>query len=160
MADLVVIIMILVITYISGSSIEKKHFKRIREREKNMVNQPYVVDQFRTEDLSSADRVELVHGSCVIAADRFKVFLGGLLSLFGGRLSAYESLTDRARREAILRMREQAANADMIVCTRIQFSELQSAQVEAIAYGTAIYLNRTDNNVTANTHGKVQGYSF
>lgn len=157
MLDLVVIVVILIITYVSGSTIEKKHFKRIREREKNMVNQPYVVDQFKTEDLSHAGRVEFVHGSCVIAADRFKVFLGGLLSIFGGRLSAYESLTDRARREAILRMREQASNADMIVCTRIQFSELASAQVEAIAYGTAVYFNQTENSPP---NGEVQGYSF
>ena len=51
----------------------------------------------------------LVTGSTVISVDYFKRFLAALRNLFGGRVTAYESLLDRARRESLLRMKEQAA---------------------------------------------------
>ena len=156
MIDLIFILLFLFIAYMTGSTIEKRHFKSIREREAALVNHPFIVDQFRTEDLSQTERTEFVDGSCVIAADRFKMFLGGVLSIFGGKISAFESLTDRARREAILRMREKAIGADMVICTRIQFSELQKAQIEAIAYGTAIY----SSNKVGGINEEVPAYTF
>lgn len=160
MIDLIIIFGFLFVAYITGSIAEKNHFKRIRAREAALINQPYVVDQFKTMDLSKAQRTEFVHGSCVIAADRFKMFLGGVLSIFGGRISAFESLTDRARREAIIRMREQAIGADMVVCTRIQFSKIGKTQVESIAYGTAIYLNSFDESVVTNSNEQIPAYTF
>ena len=45
----------------------------------------------------------------MVSVDYFKRFLAGLRMIFGGRVSSYESLLDRARREALLRMRLQAA---------------------------------------------------
>ena len=139
--DLVFFIIVLIVTYITGSTIEKNHFKSIIEREKLLLRQVFVSDSFITPE-DKIKETRLVMGSCVIAADRFKVFLGGLRSLFGGTITAYESLTDRARREAVLRMRQNAGDSDMIVRARIQFSEVGKAQVEVIAYGTAIYLDK------------------
>ena len=43
----------------------------------------------------------LVAGSVVISEDYFKRIVSSLQSLFGGRLRSYESLVDRARREAV-----------------------------------------------------------
>lgn len=141
MADLIIVIAVLVITYATGSYIENSHYKRIRKREAELAHQPYVVDAFTAKTDNIRD-MRFVDGSCVISADRFKVFLGGLRQMFGGRVSAYESLTDRARREAVIRMRQKAPDADMIVCTRIQYSEINPAQIEAIAYGTAVYIEK------------------
>lgn len=163
MIDLIILIVILVVTYITGSVIEKRHFKKLIQRENALANQPYIADQARNEDFSNAERVELVVGSCVIAADRFKVFFAGLLSIFGGKISAYETLVDRARRQAIIRMREQAKNADAVVCTRLQFSELgmaQGGQVEALAYGTAIYLKNSDKAASGSKDEELQTYAF
>ncbi len=139
--DLLFLIILLIVAYITGSIIEKRHFKSIMEREARLLEQPFVSDSFIGPD-DKVENVRLVMGSCVIAADRFKVFLGGLRSIFGGTITAYESLTDRARREAILRMRQKASRADMVVHTRIQFSEVGKAKVEVIAYGTAVYLEK------------------
>lgn len=160
MIDLIIIFGFLFVAYITGSISEKNHFKRLRTREAALINQPYVVDQFKTMDLSQTQRTEFVHGSCVIAADRFKLFLGSVLSIFGGRISAFESLTDRARREAIIRMREQAIGANMVVCTRIQFSKIGYTQVESIAYGTAIYLNSFDESSVTNSNEQIPAYTF
>ncbi|MCK5492147.1 MAG: heavy metal-binding domain-containing protein, partial [Candidatus Omnitrophica bacterium] len=57
---------------------------------------------------------------------------------------SYETVIDRARREAILRMKESSPNSDIIINTRIETSSIgQSIKKnvgcsEIIVYGTAI----------------------
>ena len=94
---------------------------------------------------------QLVTGSVVIAVDFFKLILAGLRNIFGGRISSFEPLIDRARREAILKMKEQAAqlHAHMIVNLRFETSSIGQGSrrrkathsVEVLAYGTAITFN-------------------
>jgi uncharacterized protein YbjQ (UPF0145 family) len=66
-------------------------------------------------------------------------------------MGSYETLIDRARREAILRMKEQARSADAIVNFRIETSSISKGgrrrgktvgTVEALAYGTAIRIKK------------------
>ena len=72
----------------------------------------------------------------------------GLRNFFGGRVSAYETLVDRARREATLRMKQQADawGADTICNVRIETSSISKGAkgrvgaVEVYAYGTALRL--------------------
>lgn len=90
----------------------------------------------------------LVVGSVVIAEDYFKRIAASLKSLVGGRLTAYESLMDRGRREAIIRMKQAAreAGASMIFNVRIETARLSESDsnrqalfaAEFIAYGTAL----------------------
>ena len=93
----------------------------------------------------------LVVGSVVIAEDYFKRVAAGLKSLIGGNLIAYESLLERGRREAIVRMKEQARQlgATAVVNVRLETASLSedwSARrpmfsAEFIAYGTALIPN-------------------
>ena len=90
----------------------------------------------------------LVVGSVVIAEDYFKRVAAALKSLVGGRLVAYESLLERGRREAIVRMKEQARRegATQIVNMRLETASLSEDwsgrrpmfSAEFIAYGTAL----------------------
>ena len=90
----------------------------------------------------------LVSGNVVVSIDFFKKFVAGLKSLVGGRLTSYESLLDRARREAILRMKESAIRngGKLIVNVRIETASISKhssnrysiGSVEVVAYGTAI----------------------
>jgi uncharacterized protein YbjQ (UPF0145 family) len=90
-------------------------------------------------------RYSLVNGSVVLSIDFFKKFVAGLVNLFGGNMVSYETIVDRARREAILRMKESAGDASEIINIRIETSSIsQSTQqgvgaIEVLAYGTAIY---------------------
>jgi|JI10StandDraft_1071094.scaffolds.fasta_scaffold273086_3 uncharacterized protein YbjQ (UPF0145 family) len=138
--DLIVFLIFLGAVYVIGSSIEKNHFRRIIEREKLIMQQPHTTDDFTLTPDTRCKKITLVTGSCVIGADYFKMFVAGLRSWFGGPLTTYEGLLDRARREAVLRMRESAAGADMVVQTRICTNEIKPGVVEINAYGTAIYL--------------------
>lgn len=127
-----------------GRSLEAKHFASIHAREAQTHHIPAV--PVRTPD---ADRnileARLVTGSVVVSNDYFKKVLAGLRSIFGGRLRSYESLIDRARREAVLRMKESWPEADAILNLRLQTSTISMTQrdrgmgaIEVIAYGTAI----------------------
>ncbi len=90
-------------------------------------------------------KMELVSGCVVISIDYFKRILAGLRNIIGGNISSYETLVDRARREAILRLKEQCPNASQIINLRIETSSVfktsgkgSVGSVEVIAYGTAV----------------------
>jgi len=135
------------IGYIAGSIVERAHFHSLEEREAEQRNRPVVT--FRTLPGPSPASGFLVTGSAVISLDYFKRIVAGLRNLVGGRVSAYETLVDRARREALLRMCESAPDCDLILNVRIETSTLDGADgrnsigsVEALAYGTAVVLPR------------------
>jgi len=101
-------------------------------------------------DDSEVEKAWLVYGTVVVSGDYFKMVFAGLINFFGGRIRAYESLLDRARREALLRMKESAAadGAHMVVNARFETSKLDEAgagkqstgMFEMLTYGTAIRL--------------------
>lgn len=81
----------------------------------------------------------LVVGSVVIAQDKFKQAVAAILSLFGKNLTVYETLLDRARREAVLRAKRQAndAGCHALYGLRFEMTEVQGG-VEILAYGVAV----------------------
>ena len=98
--------------------------------------------------LSGAREPILVTGAVCISIDYFKRFAAGLRFLFGGRVAAYETIIDRARREAILRMKEMAhaQGYQAVICVRVETARIASsrndgkgtAAMEVVAYGTAV----------------------
>lgn len=81
----------------------------------------------------------LVVGSVVIAQDKFKQAVAAILSLFGKNLTVYETLLDRARREAVLRAKRQANDAGCraLYGLRFEMTEVEGG-VEVLAYGVAV----------------------
>jgi uncharacterized protein YbjQ (UPF0145 family) len=136
----------LVAIYFIGNSIEKSHYQHIHEREEQYSSVPKVSFKKHYEHPPQV-RSDLALGSAVISTDYFKRFIASLQALVGGRMSAYESLVDRARREAVLRMQESVPGAEIILNVRIETSTIGSSaqnkkstgSIEAIAYGTAIW---------------------
>lgn len=141
----------MILGYFAGSMAEKKHYQSILEREdKYLTLQTADIKIPIPEDAEIQD-VKLAAGNCVIAVDYFKAFTASLIKLFGGELIVYESLLDRARREAILRMKEEAEGCDIIMNMRIETSSISQGRqnaartVEVYAYGTAVYLKKQQN---------------
>ena len=140
------IALFLILTFTTGSLIERAHFNKVKKREIALLRQPVV--SFGTKNYKinrPVKKIELVHGEAVIAGDYFKNFVAGIKNIFGGRLTSLESIMDRARREAILRMKEQAQGANIIVNVRIESSMLNHVEMKnsvprcaVYAYGTAI----------------------
>lgn len=145
MEDLIQLILFLVFLacgFFVGGTVEKKHYASIREREKSLINMIAVNNKNFVSDLPVRD-TQFVYGSVAISTDYFKMVFAGLKNFLGGNMSAYESLVDRARREAVLRLKEMAEGSDMVVNLRIETSPVQEGCVEAFAYGTAIYLQKS-----------------
>ena len=128
-----------------GTRLERAHYRRIREREARMRDFRVVTLRTLPEDW----RVEacgLVTGSVVVSLDYFKRFLARLRMLVGGRLRSYEPLLDRARREALLRLKEEALSRGYhaVFGVRLETSRLANANgngtagVEILAFGTAV----------------------
>ena len=151
-SDLLIFLFLVCLGYGVGSFAEKRHYRSISRREAQLVNLPVVTAEEGYE-AGPVQRAELVTGSVVISIDYFKRLLAVLRNIFGGRVSSYESLVDRARREAILRMKESAdaGGATMIINMRLETAAIgnsatqkrQVGSIEAIAYGTALYLRKT-----------------
>jgi uncharacterized protein YbjQ (UPF0145 family) len=133
-----------------GTYFEKKHYKSIRLRERKFRRLPAVTIKSAIPADDQIDHVRIVMGSVVVSLDHFKRFIASLSLIFGGRIASYETLLDRARREAILRMKAVYPNADLIANVRIETSAIgsnanqkkQIGSVEAIAYGTAIFTKK------------------
>ena len=132
------LVVALIATYITGSLVEWRHFVSLRRREREALNVPVVSREVLSSEIEGVE-CRLVVGSCVVAADFFKRHLAALRGLVGGRIAAYESVVDRARREAILRMKAEAKGAVEIACARITTANVGAGGVEAIAYGTAVF---------------------
>lgn len=142
-------LLILMVAYFIGSSIEKKHFANIREREDDLHGFPVVSFDTMPDDWNASSS-DMVTGSIVISLDYFKRVIAGLRGLIGGRIKTYEPLLERARREALLRMTEsaRAQGYDAIFNVRLETSRLANAArdgkgtagVEMLAFGTAVKL--------------------
>ena len=65
-------------------------------------------------------------------------------SLFGGNITLYTNLCDRARGEAFAAMKEHAAElgANAIIGMRYDATEIASGITEVLAYGTAVVVER------------------
>jgi uncharacterized protein YbjQ (UPF0145 family) len=142
------LLLMLIVGYTFGRRNEAKHYKRIRIREKKTAHIPVIINEWKGT-LSPDMNYELVHGSVVIGSDYFKTFAASIRQIFGGNVANFETLLDRARREAIIRMKMQAleSGAEKIINMRLETSSIGSSQkgkgglpsVEVHAYATAVF---------------------
>jgi len=143
-------LLLLLATYFTGSAIERKHYRSIRARERESQHLPAITFRTLPERWATAES-GLVSGSVVISVDYFKRFLAGLRRFVGGRVKSYESILDRARREAVLRLKADAAAAgySAVINVRLETTRMANgrngqgvAGLEVLAYGTGIKLER------------------
>ncbi len=130
---------------IIGKGIELHHFRKLDERETEF--QDMMITNLKTIPAQYANsQPYLVMGSAVIATDYFKVFAAKLRTLFGGEMKSYVTLMERARREAVLRMLEQAAQQGARVVWNVRYETTctggqqrrKPGGVEILVYGTAL----------------------
>ena len=130
--------------FFTGSWIERRHFRNIIRREEDLRNIPAFAIRRVPDDLTLS-APHLVTGSAVISVDYFKRFAAGLRGIVGGRMGSYESLFERARREAMIRMKQTAQREGSQIVLNVKLdttriyagSRNATVSVEAVAYGTA-----------------------
>jgi uncharacterized protein YbjQ (UPF0145 family) len=136
--------------WITGSLIERRHLKKLLLLESGSRD----VLAVTIEDIPSdwkVEKSELVMGNVVISQDYFKRVAASLKGIVGGRIGVFEPLLERARREAMLRMKAIAHKRGYytIINVRIETSPLSRSRrdgkgvagVEILAFGTAISLS-------------------
>ncbi len=152
MTEILIVLILLIIGYCSGTVIENNHFESLKKRERFCLRIPVTNTKNHEFKPGEVKEAKLIYGSAVISIDFFKKFVASLVNFLGGQMTTYESLVDRARREAILRMKENASfNTDMIINLKIETTSISKGStnkddssvgsVEVFAYATAITLN-------------------
>tara|TARA_B110000438_G_C15748838_1_gene621976 strand:+ start:782 stop:1264 length:483 start_codon:yes stop_codon:yes gene_type:complete len=90
----------------------------------------------------------IMMASVVMSPSWVQMWIGGIMSLFGGQINVFTKVVDWTRREAKQRLREQVAEAgyDEVINLRIETTMLtktkggkdRTSGVEILVYGTAI----------------------
>ena len=143
MENLIIFFLLLVLGFIVGKRNESRHYASIHKRELDKLPIPVVSFDYLPVD-RPVKELQLVTGSVVVSVDYYKRFLAGLRHFFGGEIASYASLIDRARREAVLRMKESCPQADLFLNLRVETSGISRGKkksvgcVEALAYATAV----------------------
>ncbi|MUV15462.1 YbjQ family protein [Noviluteimonas gilva] len=145
--QLVVFAALMLVGLLFGRMAEKRHFRELAEKEAALQDILVFAGKRLPEDVV-VDRATLVCGSVVVAEDYFKRVAAMVKGLVGGRLTAYESLMDRGRREAIVRMKEEARKVGATMVFNVRFETASLAEdtarkqpmfsAEFLAYGTAL----------------------
>ena len=136
--------------WISGGILERRHLKNLLLLESGSRGMLTVTIEDLPPDWH-VESCELVMGNVVISQDYFKRFAASIKRIFGGNIRVLETLLERARREALIRMKgvAHARGYDTIINVRIETATLASARrdgkgtagVEILAFGTAISLS-------------------
>jgi uncharacterized protein YbjQ (UPF0145 family) len=138
-----------VATYFSGRAMETRHDRLLsagEDRNEDMI--VMTIEDYPSE--WQVERVNVVIGSVVVSHDYYRRVVGVLRKVVGGRLKVYEPLLARARREALLRMMNNARAQGFhhVVNVRLETARLANSRrggkgtagVEVVAYGTALEL--------------------
>jgi len=144
--EIVLFLVLLAIGVFAGRANERRHYRDLAEAEDALRD--IAVSNRGNPEAGTFSSGTLVVGSVVIAEDFFKRVAAGLKSLVGGNLRGYETLLERGRREAIVRMKQEARRlgATLVVNVRLETASLAEDwsgrqpmfSAEFIAYGTAL----------------------
>lgn len=117
---------------------ERKHLQYLDKQEQRLA----YIRVNNSRFIESTFPGHMISSNVVISHDYFKYAIANVQNMLGGRLTSYESVVERARREAIVRLKLEAEKmgADQIMGIRLSTTELgmQGGMVEVFAYGTAI----------------------
>lgn len=148
LGDLLIPAAAMVLFFIVGRLVERRHLAYLKQQEAALAH--IRVEQLKTlpPNWITTSEPVLVVGSVVLANDFFKMFISGLKKIVGGRLGEYERLIDRGRREAVIRMKQMAADhgCNVVWNMRLETSMINDSpgrnegatSAEIFAYGTAI----------------------
>ena len=135
--------------WISGGMLERRHLKSLLLLESGSSGVLAITIKDLPPDWH-VESCELVMGNVVISQDYFKRVAASIKGIFGGNIGVLEPLLERARREALIRMKgvAHARGYDTIINVRIETATLASSRgngkgtagVEILAFGTAISL--------------------
>lgn len=134
-----------------GRTTEKRHLRYLDQQEQE--RQGFLVTQVKSfaDPASDGPPPTLIVAEVVIGSDHLKTFLAGWRALFGGEMKALTRITERAKREAIVRLVKQSTAAGYNALCNVRVDSVDIGGVNAgrkkpmaacIATGTAYRTRR------------------
>lgn len=127
--------------YLIGRMRERSHLAALDVGEQRVAS-IMLTDLKSTPPGMAVQASHLVMGESVIATDYWKTFAASIRNLFGGEVKSLGTLMARARRQAKLRMVQQAEElgATAVINVRLETAEVGGNYpiTEVYAYGTAL----------------------
>ncbi|AMV44899.1 YbjQ family protein [Paraburkholderia caribensis] len=107
--------------------------------ERNMVSTAFDLPGYNVDTSLGVARGIIVRSRSVVGA-----IGAGLQTIFGGNISLYTSLCERARQDAYERMLAEAATlgANAVIGMRYDATEIGAGVTEVLCYGTAVRVRR------------------
>jgi uncharacterized protein YbjQ (UPF0145 family) len=107
---------------------------------KIMVNQELITTSTSLEGFKITKHLGVVRGITVRSRGLGGNFVGGLQTMFGGKIGVYVKLCEQAREEAYQLMLQHAAErgANAVINMRYDANEVMAGVTEVLAYGTAV----------------------
>ena len=108
------------------------------------MNQSMVTTALEIPGYRIVQNLGVVRGITVRSRSVLGNLAGGIQSLFGGNITIYTELCEKARGEAfeLLIQHAGAIGADAIVAMRYDANEVMEGITEVLAYGTAVKLEK------------------
>lgn len=127
-------------------SIERRHLARLSAREADLQDISITQTPALPPGFGAGDSTLLV-ASVVLSRGSFRMIFVAFRKLLGGRIPGYTLLLERARREALVRLKEAARErgAPAVINLRLETTQISSKGmpvVEIMAYGTALAIGR------------------
>ncbi len=103
-----------------------------------------ITTAFELEGFKISKNFGVVRGVIVRSRSVFGNIGAGFQTLFGGNISIYTELCERARADAFALMIEHAeeAGANAVIGMRYDANEVASGVTEVLAYGTAVLVEK------------------
>ena len=145
-------IILLALGFAVGGITDRRHRARLTEREATHAGMLLTNLRAPPGVGPEGEGGVIVNAEVVIAADYFKSFIAKLVKIIGGEMKTYRSLMERARREAIVRLVEQAREQGYqgLCNIRMETADIgggatskknsPAAMVAVLAWGTAYTL--------------------
>ena len=109
-----------------------------------MIDSNMITTGLQIEGYKIVQQLGVIRGITVRSRSLLGNMAGGLQTLFGGKISIYVELCEKARHEAFHLMMEHAAQlgANAIIAMRYDANEVLDGVTEVLAYGTAVRMEK------------------
>ena len=130
-----------VLGWLLATWFERRHFRSINEREISL--QRIMVNTSKRIETCEPEGTTLLIGSVVVAHDYFRTLIIFFRKIVGGNIKPYERLVQRGRREALIRLNEEAdeRGIDKVINVRFTTNSVSGRflhAIEMVAYGTGV----------------------
>ena len=106
----------------------------------NMINPQLVTTAFELPGMTVVQNLGVVRGIVVRSRSVIGNFGAAIQTIFGGNITLYTQLCERARGDAFQLMLQHAAEvgANAVIGARYDANEVAAGVTEVLAYGTAV----------------------